>query len=78
MVTKLKKASIAIRQNKGRDLSPKWDDHETFTTDEFSRHFRISMSYYRLETSAKELKPKKIGFLHCRVKLAKRRQPLVI
>ena len=63
MATKLKKASIAIRQNKGRDLSPKWDDHETFTADEFSRHFRISMSYYRLETSGKELKPKVINWM---------------
>ena len=63
MVTKLKKASIAIRQNKGRDLSPKWDDHETFTADQFSRHFRMSMSYYRLETSGKELKPKVINWM---------------
>jgi len=63
MVTKLKKASIAIRQNKGRDLSPKWDDHETFTADEFSRHFRMAMSYYRLETSGKELKPKVINWM---------------
>ena len=45
MVTKLKKASIAIRQNKGRDLSPKWDDHEIMTADQFSRHFRMAMSY---------------------------------
>ena len=63
MVTKLKKASIAIRQNKGRDLSPKWDDHETFTADQFSRHFRMAMSYYRLEASGKELKPKVINWM---------------
>jgi len=63
MVTKLKKASIAIRQNRGRDLSPKWDDHETFTADEFSRHFRMSMNYYRLETNGKELKPKVINWM---------------
>jgi hypothetical protein len=63
MVTKLKKASIAIRQNRGRDLSPKWDDHEIMTADQFSRHFRIAMSYYRLETSAKELKPKVINWM---------------
>ena len=63
MVTKLKKASIAIRQNKGRDLSPKWDDHETMTADQFSRHFRMAMSYYRLEASAKELKPKVINWM---------------
>jgi hypothetical protein len=61
MVTKLKKASIAIRQNRGRDLSPKWDDHETMTADQFLRHFQVSMTWYRLESSAKELKPKVIN-----------------
>jgi hypothetical protein len=63
MATKLKKASIAIRQNKGRDLSPKWDGHETMTTDQFSRHFRISMEWYRLESSGRELKPKVINWM---------------
>jgi hypothetical protein len=63
MVTKLKKASIAIRQNKGRDLSPKWDDHETMTADQFLRHFQVSMNWYRLESSAKELKPKVINWM---------------
>jgi hypothetical protein len=63
MVTKLKKASIAIRQNKGRDLSPKWDDHETMTADQFSRHFRMAMNWYRLETSGKELKPKVVNWM---------------
>ena len=63
MATKLKKAAIAIRQNKGRDLSPKWDGHETMDADQFSRHFRHSMDYYRLETSGKELKPKVISWM---------------
>ena len=63
MATKLKKASIAIRQNKGRDMSPKWDGHETWSADQFMRHFRISMDYYRLETSGKELKPKVINWM---------------
>lgn len=63
MATKLKKAAIAIRQNKGRDLSPKWDNHETMNADQFSKHFRHSMDYYRLETSGKELKPKVINWM---------------
>jgi hypothetical protein len=63
MVTKLKKASIAIRQNKGRDLSPKWDGHETMTAEQFNKHFRISMEWYRLEASGKELKPKVINWM---------------
>jgi len=63
MATKLKKASIAIRQNKARDLSPKWDNHESMTADQFSKHFRDSMTWYRLESSGKELKPKVINWM---------------
>ena len=63
MATKLKKASIAIRQNKGRDLSPKWDGHETMTADQFNLHFRRSMEWYRLESGGKELKPKVINWM---------------
>ena len=63
MATKLKKASIAIRQNKGRDLSPKWDGHETMTTDQFMKQFRVSMEWYRMESSGKELKPKVINWM---------------
>jgi hypothetical protein len=63
MATKLKKASIAIRQNKGRDLSPKWDGHETMTAEQFNKHFRISMEWYRLESSGRELKPKVINWM---------------
>ncbi len=63
MATKLKKAAIAIRQNKGRDLSPKWDDHESMTAEQFNKHFRVSMEWYRLESSGKELKPKVINWM---------------
>jgi hypothetical protein len=63
MATKLKKAAIAIRQNKGRDLSPKWDGHETMTAEQFNKHFRISMEWYRLESSGRELKPKVINWM---------------
>jgi len=63
LVTKTKKLSIAVRENKGRDLSPKWDGHETWSADEFSKHFRRSMEWYRLEKSGKELKPKVIDWM---------------
>ncbi len=63
MATKLKKAAIAIRQNKGRDLSPKWDDHENMTAEQFNKHFRVSMEWYRLESSGRELKPKVINWM---------------
>ena len=64
MVTKLKKASIAIRQNKGRDNSPKWDGATEWAGDQFTAHFRRSMEWYRLESSIKELKPKLVEWMH--------------
>jgi hypothetical protein len=66
MVTKRKsKAShlTEARSAKGRDHSPKWDNVDTMSEDEFSRHFRISMDWYRLESSGKELKPKVITWM---------------
>lgn len=63
MATKLQKASIAIRQNKGRDYSPKWDDVESLSADEFSKKFRQAMDWYRLECTEKTLKPKVIDWM---------------
>lgn len=64
MVTKLKKASIAIRQNKGRDRSPSWDGSDEWTSEKFTGHFRRAMEWYRLESSVKELKPKLVEWMH--------------
>ncbi len=63
MATKLQKASIAIRQNKARDMSPKWDGVETWSSDQFTKHFRNAMDWYRLESSSKELKSKVIDWM---------------
>ena len=61
MATKSKKiTSVTIRENKGRDMSPKWDDVANMTTDQFLRRFRNSMDWYRLESTGKDLKPKVI------------------
>ena len=64
MATKLKKASIAIRQNKGRDRSPSWDGADEWTGDKFTGHFRSAMEWYRLEASVKDLKPKLVEWMH--------------
>jgi len=53
----------AARATKGRDLSPKWDGHETWDTNQFLRQFHSAMAWYRLESSAKELKPKVIDWM---------------
>jgi len=63
MATKLKQASIAIRQNKGRDMSPKWDDVAGLTGEQFGNKYRDAMKWYRLETSGKDLKPKVIDWM---------------
>ena len=63
MATKLKQASIAIRQNRGKDLSPRWDDVDGLTGEQFGAKYRDAMKWYRLETSAKDLKPKVIDWM---------------
>jgi hypothetical protein len=64
MATKSKKiTSVTIRENKGRDMSPKWVDVEKMSAGEFLRAFRNSMDWYRLESSGKELKPKVISWM---------------
>ena len=58
-----KSKSVAIRENSKRDVSPKWDGHESWSAEQFNRQFRISMEYYRLEHSGRELKPKIINWM---------------
>lgn len=64
MATKTKAQHLAhARSAKGKDFSPKWEGHETWSTDQFLRHFHSAMSWYRLESSSKELKPKVINWM---------------
>jgi hypothetical protein len=62
MVTKAKHLAEA-RASKGKDFSPKWDGHEAWDTNQFLRQFHVAMSWYRLESSGKELKPKVINWM---------------
>ncbi len=64
MATKLKQASIALRVNKGRDMSPKWDGADEWDSSKFTNHFRKAMEWYRLEASVKDLKPKLVEWMH--------------
>jgi len=57
VATKLKKASIALREKSKRDYSPKWDGCESWTADQFSKHFYTTMAYYRMEGDGKTYKP---------------------
>jgi hypothetical protein len=64
MATKSKRiTSATIREARGKDHSPKWDGCESLESNEFHRKFKSAMDWYRLETSAKELKPKVIDWM---------------
>ena len=48
-VKKEKITSVSIRENAKRDYSPKWDGAETWSSEQFLRHFQGAMRYYRME-----------------------------
>ena len=52
-----KKQVIAHRTRAVKDTSPVWEGCETWSGDEFHRHFRRAMDYYRLESEIKTYKP---------------------
>jgi hypothetical protein len=58
-----KKQVIAHRTRVVKDTSPVWEGCETWSTDEFYRHFRRAMDYYRLEADSKSFKPAVIKWL---------------
>ncbi len=64
MATKLKKASIAIRQKANRDNSPSWDGADEWPGDKFTANFRAAMDHYRMESSVKDLKVKVVEWMH--------------
>ena len=52
-----KKQVIAHRTRAVKDTSPTWDDCENWDADQFHKHFRNAMNYYRLESDIKTYKP---------------------
>lgn len=62
--TRVTKSMVAEhRASSKRDNSPRWDDCDKMTADEFNIHWRRSMEYYRLEFNSKDLKPKVIDWM---------------
>jgi hypothetical protein len=55
--------SASIREHAKKDHSPVWSESESMTADQFLRHFHQAMTYYRLEFSAKDLKPAVIKWM---------------
>jgi hypothetical protein len=52
-----KKQVIAHRTRAVKDTSPHWEGCESWSADEFHKHFRHAMNYYRLESEVKTFKP---------------------
>lgn len=61
-LAKRQKAHAALQSTK-RDQSPKWDGAESWDGNKFTAHFREAMSYYNLNHSGKDLKPKVIDWM---------------
>lgn len=62
--TRVTKKHVAEHRAKSnRDMSPRWDGADEWDGEKFTAHFRTAMEYYRLEYSAKDLKPKVIEWL---------------
>jgi len=55
--------SVTIRENAKKDHSPKWDGTDQFTGAKFTSHFQQAMSYYNLNNSSKDLRPKVIDWM---------------
>jgi hypothetical protein len=51
------------RAAKGKDHTPKWQGCEDWNTDQYLRHFKDAMDWYRLEKSNKDLKPEVISWM---------------
>lgn len=65
MATKSRSKAVqfAVDKAKGKDVSPKWDGHESWSADQFMRQFRLTMDFYRLDYSGKDLKPKVVMWM---------------
>lgn len=58
-----KKQVIAHRTKTARDNSPHWDGAQEWDEAKFTNHFRTAMSYYRLESSTKDLRLKVVEWM---------------
>lgn len=47
----------AQRTRASRDTSPNWEGSESWTLDQFQKHFYVTTAYYRLEADSKSYKP---------------------
>lgn len=55
--------SVTIRENAKKDHSPKWDGTDQLLGEKFTSYFQQAMSYYNLNNSSKDLRPKVIDWM---------------
>lgn len=53
---KVRVTSFSIRENKGKDLSPSWEGHENWSTEQYRKTYYDAMQYYNIQTDQKDLK----------------------
>jgi len=53
----------SILANSKKDTSPKWDNIESLTAEQFSKKFREALNWYSLNKTGKELKPQVINWM---------------
>jgi hypothetical protein len=57
--TRVTAKQVNAHRSRGvKDFSPTWEGAAEFNGEQFTRHFRRAMEYYRLESSVKDLRPK--------------------
>jgi hypothetical protein len=62
--TRVPKQTMASTRTRAvKDHSPKWEGCEEWTADQFHKHFRYAMEYYRLEADSKQFKPSVIKWM---------------
>ena len=64
--TKIRVTKKDVAEHRARtkkDLSPRWDGSADWSTDQFLKHFKDSMDYYRLEFNGRDLKPQVINWM---------------
>jgi hypothetical protein len=64
--TKIRVTKKDVAQHRAKakkDLSPRWEGCESWSTDQFLKHFKESMDYYRLEFNGRDLKPQVINWM---------------
>lgn len=51
------------REHSKKDHSPKWDGAESWSGEQFTKHFRDAMKFYNLESNGKEMKATVINWM---------------